>query len=445
MNQRILFTCVGGTDPVRNLRDGAMLHIIRHYLPQKVYIVLSKEMEVLHKKDDRYSKAIDKFCHDFHHDIKVEFIFSKIEDVSDFDAFGDLFEQYLTKIVQENVSAEILLNISSGSLQMDMAMCLLSTNVKFTNTTVIQVTTPEKQANKSAATTKKDYDVDVEIELNEDNKQGADNRCLTPQLFKVKRALALKQVQTLLENYEYKSAKLILDSFDLADTNSKAKILTEHLLLRQDFKTKEAKKWIVEENFGINLFPIENPKCAEETEFFLVLQNLSKTGKITEFTLRLNPFVIRMQELYLLKKYSFDCKKIKKRNSQNIEEVKRDKLQAINPTMFKAIDSNFNNGFQDNFPSIVLYNIIIKFLGNGEEAANYLEFFNMCEKINQERNTSAHTLYGMDESDLKKIGITSEEILKTFRKLLLSCYGKECKQQIFDIYDRVNAIIMEQL
>ena len=375
----------------------------------------------------------------------MEFIPCRIDDVSDFDAFDALFQQKLTQIALENPEAEILLNISSGSPQMKFTICLLATNVKFRNTTVVQVKTPEKKSNTSDTTAKKSYEPDVEIKLNEDNNPNAENRCSIPPFFAIKRTLALKQVQALLKNYEYKSAKILLDSFDLADVGSAAMILTKHLLLRQDLKTKESEKLVSGKDFGIELLPIANIKCREETEFFLVLQNLSRTGKITEFTLRLNPFIIRMQELYLLKKLQFDCEKIKERDFHGIAFVKRDKIQTINSKLLKTIDSSFKYGFKDSPPSIALYNRILAFLNGDQDTAYYIDFFNTCEHINNERNTSAHSLYGMDESDLKKNGITSQKILSKLRKLLLSCYGKECKNEIFDIYDRINVMIMNSL
>lgn len=46
MNRKILFTPVGGTDPISstNCYDGAILHICRHYKPDKVIMYMSKEM-----------------------------------------------------------------------------------------------------------------------------------------------------------------------------------------------------------------------------------------------------------------------------------------------------------------------------------------------------------------------------------------------------------------
>ena len=57
MAESVLFTCVGTTDTVRGLRDGGMMHAVRHYRPQKVYIFVSSEMEMLNQRDRRYEKT----------------------------------------------------------------------------------------------------------------------------------------------------------------------------------------------------------------------------------------------------------------------------------------------------------------------------------------------------------------------------------------------------
>ena len=42
MNSRVLFTCVGSTDPVRSLRDGAMLHIIGTIDLKSLYCLIKR-------------------------------------------------------------------------------------------------------------------------------------------------------------------------------------------------------------------------------------------------------------------------------------------------------------------------------------------------------------------------------------------------------------------
>lgn len=47
---KILFSPIGTTDPVRNCRDGACLHILRHYHPDKVVLYFTAEMEKRERK-----------------------------------------------------------------------------------------------------------------------------------------------------------------------------------------------------------------------------------------------------------------------------------------------------------------------------------------------------------------------------------------------------------
>ena len=56
--ERVLLSCVGTSDPVRGYHDGGMLHIMRYYRPQKVYIFLSQEIEDFENRDSRFAKTI---------------------------------------------------------------------------------------------------------------------------------------------------------------------------------------------------------------------------------------------------------------------------------------------------------------------------------------------------------------------------------------------------
>ena len=44
---KLLFTCMGTSDPVRGYHDGPMLHIIRHYRPDVICVLLSSEAAAL--------------------------------------------------------------------------------------------------------------------------------------------------------------------------------------------------------------------------------------------------------------------------------------------------------------------------------------------------------------------------------------------------------------
>lgn len=72
MNKKILFSPVGGTDPMSewNYHDGALLHIARHYKPDEIYLYMSKEILQKHEQDDRYRYCIKKLGERLNHVLK---------------------------------------------------------------------------------------------------------------------------------------------------------------------------------------------------------------------------------------------------------------------------------------------------------------------------------------------------------------------------------------
>ena len=60
--ETILFSCLGSTDPVRGEHDGAMLHIARHYKPDRILWYMTKEMRVIGEKDNQVFMADYKYA-----------------------------------------------------------------------------------------------------------------------------------------------------------------------------------------------------------------------------------------------------------------------------------------------------------------------------------------------------------------------------------------------
>ena len=54
MKNYVLFSPVGGTDPITHSRDGALLHICRKYKPIKIVLYMSDEILKNHRSDNRY-------------------------------------------------------------------------------------------------------------------------------------------------------------------------------------------------------------------------------------------------------------------------------------------------------------------------------------------------------------------------------------------------------
>ena len=71
---RILFSPLGKTDPISNMRDGSMLHICRIYKPNIVYLYMSSEILQDHNKDDRYVYCLRKLEEKLNHRFEIEII-----------------------------------------------------------------------------------------------------------------------------------------------------------------------------------------------------------------------------------------------------------------------------------------------------------------------------------------------------------------------------------
>ena len=105
MGKKILFSPVGGTDPIseNNYRDGSMLHICRHYKPDKVILYLSKEMAEKHHKYNPYGYCIEKLAELQNRQIQVEYIERReLTRVQEFDYFYKDFRD----ILKDNVYAQ---------------------------------------------------------------------------------------------------------------------------------------------------------------------------------------------------------------------------------------------------------------------------------------------------------------------------------------------------
>ena len=95
MNQTILFTPVGGTDPISstNCKDGSMLHICRFYKPNKVIMYMSKEMLDYQEEDDRYRYCLNNLAKNQKREMEYQIIERKeLTNVHEFDYFYQDFK-----------------------------------------------------------------------------------------------------------------------------------------------------------------------------------------------------------------------------------------------------------------------------------------------------------------------------------------------------------------
>ena len=100
--ERVLYSCIGTTDPVRGMRDGGLLHILRFYRPETVYLFLSGEMVRLDRQDGRIGKTFDFLRETWGgYAPRVVRYETELEDPSDMDALAEPMSTLLQRILSD--------------------------------------------------------------------------------------------------------------------------------------------------------------------------------------------------------------------------------------------------------------------------------------------------------------------------------------------------------
>lgn len=433
---KILYTPAGDTDPIRGFRDGAILHIIRHYSPDKVVIFLSAEM--IEKEEERkiFTKAIQHLAPE----CEIEIIKENIVDAHHIDKLMPLAEAFL-KIRRANANAEILLNLSSGTPQMKTIMSFLATD--FENVRGIQVDSPTGKSNRSNFANQDNEDIDIIIEMNEDNEEGAPNRCSEPPLKMLKRYSLRHQMISLLDNYEYASAlKMYQQNKDMFfEITGK---LLNHAVNREMLKTKEAFACI--DKIGKSSLQVsKNKEVQELNEFFMVMELRQKKKQLPEFIVKITPFLYYLTKFYFVNKLGIRLEQIGETARNKSVKISCEKMRNNYPDLLEALQNKYYN-FRDG-TDLAFSNLVIMLDAvtncNGELLALLKELRVVEEK---QRNYVAHTIIAISENDLMNIEpkLNSAQILEKLRKAFsLVMDGEEYFKK--NIYDELNFHIKKTL
>ena len=433
---KILYTPAGDTDPIRGFRDGAILHIIRHYSPDKVVIFLSAEM--IEKEEERkvFTKAIKHLAPE----CEIEIIKENIVDAHHIDKLMPLAEAFL-KIRRANANAEILLNLSSGTPQMKTIMSFLATD--FENVRGIQVDSPTGKSNRSNFANQDNEDIDIIIEMNEDNEEGAPNRCSEPPLKMLKRYSLRHQMISLLDNYEYASAlKMYQQNKDMFfEITGK---LLNHAVNREMLKTKEAFACI--DKIGKSSLQVsKNKEVQELNEFFMVMELRQKKKQLPEFIVKITPFLYYLTKFYFVNKLGIRLEQIGETARNKSVKISCEKMRNNYPDLLEALQNKYYN-FRDG-TDLAFSNLVIMLDAvtncNGELLALLKELRVVEEK---QRNYVAHTIIAISENDLMNIEpkLNSAQILEKLRKAFsLVMDGEEYFKK--NIYDELNFHIKKTL
>ena len=218
MIKRILFSPIGGSDPVNAGYDGAWIHCCRHLKPDLTVIYLSAQMLKREKDHQFFSGTLKKLCELTGKEILLEQEERpELDNPQEFEPFYGDFESVLEKIHNRYPDAEILINVSSGTPAMKGCLIALYHFLPFP-VKLVQVSGPhdEMGLDKGSRSTVSDqYDVDDGWDNNLDNLDNAADRTHILEVQQQAIRLKVMQLKTLISHHEYSAALTLAEDPDL--------------------------------------------------------------------------------------------------------------------------------------------------------------------------------------------------------------------------------------
>jgi len=440
--ERILFSPLGDTDPIRNCYDGACLHIVRHYHPSKVVLFYTKDMEEKERRDHRYTRAI----HRLQPELPIQEIFSEIEDPHHFDAFNTILPEKMAKLRELYPEAQILINLSSGTPQMKTLMAILS--IEFPNCLGIQVESPSHASNRTHSATQDEEDINALLENNFDDEEGAENRCIEPKLRVFRYYAEKSRIASLVDAQEFPAAlKLSNGCPEITDDAIK---LLKHATIRMQLEPEKAKK-VLSHYAGVQLFPMKDKQGENLVEYFLLMQQDERAGRLSNLVVRIIPFLYTFMLAYEDKNV---CKPLRQLCSKSGGGYRLGRSVLMNEErgFLIYLDQELLHGYRDNdnlsFYNLLLHSEYLQKSGgvkNKELHSSLLEILEQIKDVRDIRNRAAHEMVNITaESFEQKAKISPSEMLNAFWKMLVLLYGKEIVP-LRGIYGQIGTWVKELL
>lgn len=446
MNNYILFSAVGGHDPIANFHDGAILHICRTYKPQKVYLFLSKEMTERSNADNRYVDSLERLQK--HLDFKIEHIElikkENLTEVQLFDTFYQEFESVIEKITGENPSSTILLNLSSGTPAMKSAMEIIST-LSTEDIKAVQVSTPVKKENFKTELPE-NYDNDFYWETNEDNDPDYTNRCREICSVNLNAKIKKEIIIELVKNYDYHSANVLAKSIRKF-LNPGAINMIRAALMRSQLDI-EGYNEIAKQN-GFDFLPVKNAEIQPAFEYTLVLEIKRKQRQYADFVRAISPVILDIFAIYLKKVCGVDFKNNYCKSNYkgvyfpNIALMEKDeKGQRIKQCLVNAYNLHSNpNKIEEHFYSSAQMVYLIKEFSDSDEIKDAAEKLRNVEQ--NIRNITAHEIISVNAQTIQeKAGIDAVQIVRCI-KLIIEKSIYNMKDEYWNSYSDMNEQIIK--
>lgn len=434
MNKKILYSAVGGTDPISNFRDGSLLHICRKYKPDKVVILISAEMCEHHRKDNRYLYCIERLGELLNHHFEVEVIEKPtLRKVNDIDTVYPIIKENISNITADMDESDVLyVNIASGSPVMKYTQQFLAAIGKY-KIVPVSVSTPTKRINPHIEDIN-NYNVEEMWKINDDNDSDKfEDRCSETKSMIMLSDFYKITLSEFVRSYNYSAALTLIKSIPhLCSDNLKE--MLEGANARLQLNVNKAIENLSKHNF---IFPYDDDK-KNVFEYALSLGIKLKKNEIADFVRAVTPLIT---DLYL-RTLKVSCNiNIADYTTNNNGHIKWSENNLKNT----QIDDILQNKYNHNFNYGTVYNVHLQEILNVlVQDVNASECINNIGKFEKNaRNKTAHTMISMTSSQVRtETGFTPKEIYSYIKTLM---EFNNISAEEWNSYDKMNTVILKEI
>lgn len=438
MKDYVLFSSVGGTDPISNERDGSLLHLCRGYRPRYIYLYLTGEICEIHERDNRYLKALEYLRESLDVHWEIELIKDELRfDVHLFDDFIPIYETELQKIIAKHEGNKVLLNLSSGTPAMKSALHLLSAFYPY-ETVGLQVSTPERRMNTSHEP-KEGYEIDYYWAFNLDN---------NPETFE-NRAHGSSAIH-LLSNHKKGVIKRLIDRIDYHGAISVANEIEQTM----HPKAMRALRWaaarydlnyhemiLIEKENMAEIFPLPSKDDSKRKVIEYILATKARLDRqaFVDFLRALTPLILELFERNLSFKVKEDINKLytttkqtrsrKPKKTWNMEVLQSHKY-------FATLSQKYRDFKGYDISSDHIKTLIVEYCGEDKEVVKMVEAIREVE-VNA-RNIAAHEMTSVDADWIERETGLKPETIMHYILTLAKKAGLESSVLQWDSYKRMN-------
>ena len=440
MSKLILFSPVGGTDPIAtsNLRDGSMLHICRCYQPDKVYLYMSSEILKFQEQDKRYTYCLDRLAEKLGKKMEYEIIARPdMRSVQEFDPFYQEFRKIILDIQKEMEEGDrLLLNISSGTPAMKSALLVLKTVGEF-SCKAVQVITPTGSMNQHDGHKEHEqHDVEMLWELDEDNADGFENRCTEV------KCPTLSQIQQ--ESYIRK----LLDEYDYAAAYEIAGMLPEEMTKNYIGLLQMAVRRVLLDFSGVDkvllkdkryVLPIRDSGVRKYFEYALSLQIKLDRREYADFIRAVTPLFWDLYEKILAKHASVELKNYCTQRENKSWVWSEEKVYGTQVGIVLNGTGRFHYGDVTSYHM----NALIQESKASVEVKTLVGELRSVES--NLRNIAAHQIISITEDVIRKqTGFTGGQIMDRIKKAF-SYAGISVRAEYWNSYNDMNDVIAAEM